>query len=437
MQDLNIDERLVSQLKLNSRNARTHGKRQVEQIAASIREFGFNNPLLVDENDMVIAGHGRLEAARLLGRESVPVIRLAHLSAAQKAAFVIADNRLAELAGWNKETLSIELQSLLESDIGFSLSDIGFETAEVDFLLQVKESTDQPDPADQVIEEHFGPAVSRPGDVWLIGEHRLHCGDALLAASYKTLMDGELAQMAFTDPPYNVPVAGHVSGLGKARHDEFIMASGEMSEAEFTSFLSIAFREMASFTSDGSIHFVCMDWRHLFELLKAGRIAYSELKNLCAWVKSNGGMGSLYRSQHELVGVFKNGSAPHVNNVELGKHGRYRTNVWSYPGMNGFQSGRDELLALHPTVKPVAMVADAILDCSDRGTIVLDPFLGSGTTILAAERTGRRCYALELDPRYVDVALRRVRGITGIEPICAETGKAFRDFESIGQRPAD
>jgi len=430
MQALNIVDRPLSDLRPNKNNARSHSKRQIEQIAVSIQEFGFNNPVLVDENEMVIAGHGRLEAAKLLGRLVVPTIRLAHLTDQAKAAYILADNRLAELAGWDRDILAIELQNLLDCNLSFELSDIGFETAEVDFLLQEIASSTEPDPADEGVNSYAGPAISSRGDLWLIGEHRLYCADALVTGSYETLMAGELAQMAFADPPYNVPIAGHVSGLGKARHDEFVMASGEMSEGEFTRFLSTAFRRMAAFSSDGSIHFVCMDWRHLFELLRAGRIAFSELKNLCVWAKANGGMGSLYRSQHELIAVFKNGSLPHVNNVELGKNGRYRTNVWSYPGMNSFQTDRNEKLAMHPTVKPVAMVGDAILDCSDRGRIILDPFAGSGTTILAAERVGRRCYSLELDPRYVDVALRRVRDIVGIEPVCQQNGRKFSELEA-------
>jgi hypothetical protein len=208
------------------------------------------------------------------------------------------------------------------------------------------------------------------------------------------------------------------------------MAAGEMSEAEFTKFLSTAFRHLAQFSVDGSIHFICMDWRHLLELLRAGRIAYSELKNLCVWTKSNGGMGSFYRAQHELVAVFKSGTAPHINNIELGQNGRNRTNVWQYGGLNSFQAGRDEKLAMHPTVKPVALIADAILDCSRRQSIILDPFAGSGSTIVAAERVGRRAYTMELDPAYVDVTLRRLRKVCGIEAVHNETRRPFAALEA-------
>jgi DNA modification methylase len=433
MDGLQIVSRPPGELKPSPSNARTHSTKQIGQIADSIRSFGFNNPVLIDREDYIIAGHGRVVAAQNLGMTHVPTVRLEHLSDAQKRAYILADNRLAELAGWDRDILAIELQNLLEieGDIDFEITDIGFETAEIDLILCEHSGEDgSPDPADVVPKLDAGPAVTKPGDLWILGPHRLYCANALQADSYSVLMDGQAAQVVFTDPPYNVPIQGHVSGLGKARHAEFAMASGEMSEAEFTRFLTTVFRHLAAASVDGSIHFVCIDWRHLLELLRAGRIAYSELKNLCVWAKANGGMGSLYRSQHELVAVFKNGDAPHINNVELGRHGRNRTNVWNYVGMNSFQPNLDENLSMHPTVKPVAMLADAIMDCSTRNGIVLDPFVGSGTTILAAQRTGRRCYALELDPRYVDVALRRVRGLTGIEPICARTGREFSSLEA-------
>jgi hypothetical protein len=276
--------------------------------------------------------------------------------------------------------------------------------------------------------------VTRPGDLWLLGPHRVLCGSALEAGSYATLMalgdrggEAERAAMAFTDPPYNVPVAGHVCGLGAVKHREFAMAAGEMDAAEFTAFLNTAFGHMALHSLDGSLHFVCMDWRHIPELQAAGDAVYTETKNVCVWAKDNAGMGSLYRSQHELVFVFKAGRAPHRNNVELGRHGRHRSNLWSYPGVNSFgrRSEEGDLLALHPTVKPVKMVADAMLDCTARGDLVLDPFLGSGTTLIAAERVGRRCRALELDPLYVDTAIRRWQALTGDVARNARTGRAF------------
>ena len=431
MSQLSISISSVRELKPNPANARTHSVKQVRQIAGSIRSFGFNNPVLIDSQGTIIAGHGRVEAAKELGMTSVPTVRLEHLSDAQKRAYIIADNRLAELAGWDREILAIELQNLLDDEIDFEITDVGFETAEIDLILgDMSGDSCEPDLDDEVPPVRSGPSVAKSGDLWLVGPHRIYCGNALEAESYSALMDGELAQMVFADPPYNVPINGHVSGLGKIRHEEFAMATGEMSEAEFTDFLSAAFQLMSAASVDGSIHFICMDWRHLFELLQAGKSTFAELKNMCVWAKNNGGMGSLYRSQHELVAVFKKGDGPHINNVELGKHGRYRTNVWAYPGMNSFQSGRDDKLAMHPTVKPVGLVADAILDCSKRGGIVLDPFAGSGTTLVAAERTGRRCFALEFEPSYVDVSLRRFRKLAGTEPVCAKTGDTFSQRET-------
>jgi len=418
----------VSNLRPYANNPRTHSPKQIAQIAESIKTFGFTNPILVDHENGVIAGHGRLEAAKKLGISDVPVICLEDMSKAQKRAYILADNKLAENAGWDRETLAIELQGLLEMDLGFEITTTGFEMGEIDVLIGELAGVEA-DEADLIpdINETAAP-VTQLGDLWALGTHRLLCGDALQVKSYERLLDGEKAELVFTDPPYNVKIDGHVSGLGKQSHNEFAMASGEMSEAEFTQFLEAVFRNLAHSSMDGAIQYICMDWRHLYELLCAGREAYSEFKNLCVWTKINGGMGSLYRSQHELVAVFKSGSASHINNVDLGRHGRYRTNVWAYAGMNGFQAGRDEALAMHPTVKPVALVEDAILDCSNRGGIVLDAFAGSGTTIIAAERAGRRGYGIELDPHYADVTLMRFRDLTGQEPVHMESGLTFSEL---------
>jgi DNA methylase len=245
-------------------------------------------------------------------------------------------------------------------------------------------------------------------------------------------MDGEQGAMVFADSLYNVAIDGHASGLGHIRHRDFVMACGEMDEAQFIDFLTRSFTLLARHSIDGAIHFACMDWRHAAELMAAGRNVYTELKNICVWVKHNAGMGSFYRSQHELVFVFKHGRGPHRNNVQLGRHGRHRSNVWPYRGANSFGRGTDEgnLLALHPTVKPVAMVADAILDCSGRGEVVLDGFLGSGTTIIAAERTGRRCFGLEIDPVYVDTIIRRWQAFTGDSARHAATGRSLSSLEA-------
>jgi hypothetical protein len=352
------------------------------------------------------------------------------MTAAQKRAYVIADNKLALNAGWDEDLLALELGELFALELDFDLTLTGFEMAEIDLLIGSGVAADPK--ADAVPEaDPAAPPVSRSGDLWLCGSHRVLCGDATRPEPFTTLLGSERAQTVFIDPPYNVPIDGHVCGLGAIQHPEFVMASGEMTEAEFIRFLQTVFGHLIAHSGDGSIHFVCMDWRHVYELLTAARGLYAEQKNLCIWNKDNGGMGSLYRSKHELVFVFKAGSGPHINNVELGKHGRYRTNVWDYAGVNSLKAGRLEELALHPTVKPVALVADAILDCSNRGGLVLDCFLGSGTTLIAAEKTGRRAAGMELDPIYVDTVLRRWQEFTGEEAVHAETGRSFAEESAL------
>jgi DNA modification methylase len=413
-----------------ARNARTHSKKQIKQIARSIERFGFTNPVLISDENEIIAGHGRVEAAKLLGIESVPTLRLSHLTDAQRRAYVIADNKLAQNAGWDRDVLAIELQALI--DVQFEIELTGFSLAEVDILVDdAKESSPG---ASTDGEDHVPPlpdhnsAVTRLGDVWLLGRHRLICGDSRRAETVSTLMEDERADLIFTDPPYNVPIDGHVSGLGQTRHREFAMAAGEMSSATFTGFLRETLGNAAAVSRDGAIAFVCMDWRHMGELLTAGQAVFSELKNLCVWNKTNGGMGSFYRSKHELVFVFKVGTAPHTNTFGLGDTGRYRTNVWDYAGVNTFRAERDEELSMHPTVKPVALVADAIKDCSRRGETVLDPFGGSGTTLIAAEKTGRHARLIEFEPAYCDQIIQRFEKLTGKQARLTTTGESFEDI---------
>jgi DNA modification methylase len=419
----------IAALNPRQTNPRTHSKKQIEQIARAITQFGFTNPVLIDDGNGIIAGHGRVAAAKLVGLSQVPTVRLSAMSEAEIRAYVIADNKLAEHAGWDRNLLGLEFQYLSSLDIDFDATLTGFELPEIDLLIGELDVANNNDPADSEIPLSEGPAVTRLGDVWHIGNHRLICGDSTQRDTYQQLMGEARAQLVFTDPPYNVPIAGHVGGLGSVQHREFAMASGEMSQSEFTAFLTSVFAHLAEFSMDGSIHFQCMDWRHVDQILQAGRNAYSELKNICIWAKTNGGMGSLYRSQHEFVFVFKSGTQPHINNVELGKHGRYRTNVWSYAGVNSFGSERSDLV-LHPTVKPVALVADAIRDCSLRNGIVLDAFAGSGTTLIAAEQTGRRGYAIEIDPLYCDVIIRRLRTVCGLEATLADSGKSFQEIDA-------
>jgi DNA modification methylase len=422
----------IDRLTADPENPRIHSKKQIKKLVASIRAFGFNVPLLIDGNGKLIAGHGRLQAAAAAGMTRVPTIQLEHLTAEQTRAFMIADNHLTELSVWDDSLLAKSFKALAEVDISFDLEATGFEMGEIDFLIENSESVEerQDDLADQFPESR-AEAISKTGDCWLLGNHRILCGNALESASYVPLMEGGRAQMAFTDPPYNVRIHGHATGNGKTHHREFAMASGEMSSEEFAEFLTKMARQMAEHTLPGSLHYLCMDWRHLEELLKAGRQVYSELKNLCVWVKNNGGMGSLYRSQHELVVVYKNGTAEHQNNIQLGKFGRTRTNVWRYPGANSFGRSTNEgnLRPVHPTIKPVALVADAILDCTGRGDIVLDPFCGSGTTIIAAERTGRRCFALEIDPLYVDTIVLRWQTFVRKTAVHATSHRSFAEIE--------
>ncbi|WP_431285577.1 site-specific DNA-methyltransferase [Humitalea sp. 24SJ18S-53] len=415
----------MDSLKPAKRNPRIHSRKQVRQIADSIKRFGFTNPVLIDDDGGIVAGHGRVAAAKLLGLDVVPVVALGDLTAKERQAYALADNKLALNAGWDQELLAVEFRELI--DAGFELELTGFSLAEVDFTLDLA-SQNRPgkdDPvADQIptTPEH---AVSRPGDLWRLGRHQLLCGDARDASHLDRLMQGREVGLVFTDPPYNVPIDGHVSGLGRVRHREFAMGVGEMAEEEFSRFLASALANMAGHCRDGAILYVCMDWRHLQELSVAGRQSGLELKNLRVWNKTNGGMGSFYRSKHELIFVFKHGAAPHVNSFGLGDTGRYRTNVWDYPGISSIGPGRASEQAMHPTVKPVALVADAIRDCSRRGDSVLDPFAGSGTTLIAAQMTGRVAHLIEYDPAYCDTIIRRFEGYTGKEAVLADGSETF------------
>lgn len=432
---IEIEYRRTADLKPYGNNARTHSKKQVRQIAESIQRFGFTNPILISDRDEVIAGHGRLSAAKLLSIDAVPTVKLSHLGSAERRAYILADNKLALNAGWDREILAIELQALV--DLEFDVEATGFSLAEVDFVLDdaAESSPAAPDNPEDEVPVLGGDAVSQSGDIWELGRHRLICGDARKQQDYERLLEDRSADLIFTDPPYNVPIDGHVCGLGQVRHREFAMASGEMSEAAFTSFLAETLGNAAKGCRDGAIAFVCMDWRHMGELLTAGRQAFTDLKNLCVWNKTNGGMGAFYRSKHELVFVFKVGTAPHTNSFGLGETGRYRTNVWDYAGISSLSASRGEELAMHPTVKPVALIADAIRDCSKRGDIVLDCFGGSGSTLIAAERTGRSARLIEFDPLYCDTIVRRWEKLTGKQARHHGDGSTFEDVAERRELP--
>jgi len=404
---LTVVYRPVGSLVPDPRNARTHPKKQVAQIIASIEAFGFTNPILTDPEGRLIAGHGRLLAARQMGLAEVPVIELVGLSEAQQRALRLADNKIALNAGWDIEILKLELGELSMPEIEIDLALTGFASGEIDVILK-----DSADPQDEII-----PAVPRsprtqPGDIWQLGEHRIGCGDGRDLTFLRQVV-GESAAIdaAFLDPPYNVKINGHVNAKG--RHREFAMASGEMTTTQFRAFLAETLGACASVSRPGAVHFVCMDWRHMDDVSAAAGPIYDELLNICVWNKSNAGMGSLYRSKHEMVFVYRVPGAAHTNAVELGRHGRNRTNVWDYASVNSLKGSRRQDLELHPTVKPVAMVADAICDVTRHGELVLDIFLGSGTSLIAAERVGRVFRGLDIDPAYVDVAIERWENLTG------------------------
>jgi len=411
-----------SELKPAPDNPRRHTPEQICKIASCMKKFGAVAPLIVDRNGQLIVGHARREAALQVGIDRVPVIRADDLSEAEARGYMIADNKLTEGSSWDDQLLAAHLKALSEMAQGFQVEDIGFAVSEIDVLtLDLDASQDKAD----TFAVADGTSVSQAGDLWLLGDHRLVCASALDPAAYATLMGQDKSAVVFTDPPYNVPIQGNVSGNGAVVHREFVQATGEMSRHEFTDFLATAFTHIRAATAPGGLVYAFMDHRHLEEILAASASAGLERINLCVWVKSNGGMGSFYRSRHELCFVFQNPGAAYRNNVQLGRFKRNRTNVWEYPGANAFpRKGEEDTLAMHPTIKPVALVADAILDSTRQGDIVLDPFLGSGTTILAAERTKRRGYGIELDPLYADTAIQRWQRLTK-RAATLVTGKTF------------
>ena len=407
---LNLTYTLVSELKENQQNPRIHSKKQIKKLESSIETFGLNVPLVVDKDNIVISGNAVLRAAKNLGLKEVPTVKVEHLSGTKRKAFILAVNKIAEEAGWDNSILKLDFEILIEDK--FDLSMTGFEVGEIDVLMLDPEMVvEQKEEEDSFLDGLEIPERVQSGDLWQLGRHKLMCGDSLKDTTLKILTDNKKANMVFCDPPYNLKVNGNI--CKSVKHKEFAMASGEMTEAEFTEFLCYSLTNLVNYTTDGSIHFICMDWKHVKEMIFATSSLYTELKNICVWDKGSGGMGSLYRSQHELIFVFKNGKSPHVNNIELGKHGRNRTNVWKYPGVRASNPDSLEDLKLHPTVKNLTMVSDAILDCSKPNDIILDTFAGSGTTLLAAEKIKRIAYCVEYEPHYCDIILHRWEKLTG------------------------
>jgi len=431
-ENLQVEYVDIKDIQNYERNARNHNEKQVQQLAQSITDYGFTNPPLVDENNVLIAGHGRVLGAKLAGLEKIPVIRLSHLSEAKKRAYRIADNKLAENGGgWNEELLRLELSELQIALDDLDISATGFSTIEVDVLLDEKPAKAKTAKEDIVPYVSDGEVVTKSGYIWQIGLHRIICGSSLVYETYQRLMDGVLADQVLTDPPYNVSAVS-IGNSGKTKHADFAMAAGEMSKTEFTKFLTDCMTLCAKYSTATALGYFWQDWRHIDEIMAAGRTAYPLFINLCVWSKATGGMGKLYRSQHELCFIFGK-DKKYLDNVELGKHGRYRTNVWNYAGVNSFGAHKGDQ-KFHPTTKPYEMFKDAILDCTPRGGIVLDAFLGSGTTLIAAEKAKRICYGIELEPKYVDTAIRRFQDLFKVDAIHAESGKTYNELlaEKLG-----
>lgn len=425
----------VTDLKAYKRKVKAHPEQQVHQIAWSIQEFGFNNPIVVDNGNVVVAGHGRLAAALQLGVGHVPVIRVAHLTPERVQAYRIADNVLASLVPLDRSVLKVEFQELLSLDLPFDVEITGLKMAEIDIILDGVDDGPHDDPNDTVPDEQ-PRAVTRAGSLWHLGPHRLLCGDARDPLNWARLLGGSQGKAVITDAPYNVKVSA-IGGLGATKHREFAFGSGEMCRSEYVTFLAEVHARLAENCVDGALLYSFIDWKHQSELLEAGERIGLTYYHLCIWNKTNAGMGSMYRSKHELVLVFKKGDVAHLNNIQLGRFGRWRANVWDYPGANTFRRGRMEELSAHPTPKTVRMLADAMKDCTKRGDLILDAFMGSGSTIMAAERTGRVAAGTEIDPIYCDVTIRRWQKRTGKSAVHAESGLTFSEAAETGSTDSD
>ncbi|MES2904391.1 MAG: DNA methyltransferase [Pseudomonadota bacterium] len=422
-----IQLRSIEQIWPHPANARSHSTKQQAAVARSMRENGFTNPLLIDVDGVVIAGHCRFLAAKKLGLTHVPVIVLEHLTPAQTRAYRIADNRLAEVgSSWSKEMLSLELTAIAAEFPKIDLTLTGFDSGEVELLQSITLGAGEPGLAEETLDVSNAPPVTHFGDMWKIGRSRLLCGDSKCPQSYEKLLGRERPHMILTDPPYNVRIKNNVSGLGKTKHREFVEATGELDEREWLEFLTSVLAQISRVSRAGSLHYIFMDWRSIQLLLDVGKSFYDELLNLVVWKKSNAGMGSFYRSQHELIAVFRYGSRSHTNNIMLGANGRHRSNVWEYAGANSFGPDRPEQLEMHPTCKPVPLLVDAIKDATHVDDLVLDVFGGSGASLIAAERVSRKARLIELDPLYCDVAIRRAEA-QGLTATLCGSGQTFAE----------
>lgn len=416
-QKLSIVYRPTDSIRPDPQNPRLHSKKQVRQIARSLKAFGFIVPVLIDRNGQLITGHGRLLAAQFLEMPEVPTIEVEHLTEAQRRAFIIADNRLTENSEWNDGLLAEQLKTLSVLNLDFSVEVTGFEMKEIDMRIEVlaQDSSGKSDTADAIPESLLKFQVTRSGDLWILGGHRVYCGDARDDSAYSLLMEGRQAKMVFADPP-----------CGEAE-----LQIDRLAESEFIDFLKNVLSRLERNSLDGAFHFICMDCQRPECLIAVARSIYAEFADLCVWVRQDTRQSSLYRNEHELIFVFRKGQIADGNNVRLSQHAGRRTNVWRYRRKNSIcpkcVDGRQ--FAFHASIKPVALIAEAILDCTVNGDLVLDPFLGSGTTVIAAERTGRICYGIELDARHVDLIVRRWQSFTRQNAFQATTGRTFNETE--------
>ena len=431
---MKLELRQISSLKGMKKRARRSEKPQIKRVAKSITTLKQCAPILINQSGEIINGHVVVEALKSLGAEEVWCAVIDHLDEDERALLHVTINRIGETGDWDLDALGPLLIEFEE--LGFEIETTGFSLPELDIIMSPLIGNEA-EVAQEDVPEPPAVPVSIPGDLWIIGKHRLLCGDATDPQSYVIVLDGQLADVIFTDCPWNIPIEGFVSGLGKTKHANFKQGAGEMSPEQFAAFCNTFHALGAAYLKEGGAFFSCIDWRSDDIIVAAGRTAGLRHINTVVWNKGNGGMGSPYRSAHELIVVFCQGKTLAVNNVELGKHGRDRTNVWTYPGANRRGSSANKALAHHPTPKPIELVRDALLDLSKRGSVVLDPFMGSGTTIMAAEQCGRTSYGIELDPAYVDVAIRRWQAATGKAATLAGTDLSFADIAAQRSAPSD
>lgn len=429
MTELKIETVNVGQLKPYKNNAKIHSPDQISQIAASIQQFGFVSPILIDENDEIIAGHGRFEAAKILNLSQVPVLSIGHLTNVQKRKLRIADNRISENGGgWDADLLNIEIGELCELEDIADITITGFNDIEIDQILAEPRTKAEVKKLDTVPYVADDEIITVPGDIWEFdGRHRIICGDSTDRDTFAKLLGDKRVNLVLQDPPFNIKIDGFVSGNGSVKHPDFAMAAGKMSDSEYAEFLGKNFALCSEFANDNAMIFNFIDWRNIMPMLTACKQNFARYINLCVWVKNKAGMGTPYRSQHELCTVFLNKGGTVPDHIKLGKYGRNRSNVWHYYGCNSYGPHRNDL-KMHPTVKSFEMLSDIMLDVTSIGDAVLDCFLGSGSTFIAAQRHKRICYGIEYEPKYVDTCVKRFYEAFGIDAINLRTGKTYTDL---------